>query len=89
MSSPPPRFSNSSTLTRRFGVSSEIFESSRVESTDRVGKNRKSSGWANRKRRGGSPPPSIIVAPMAAAAVADGPTGTEFSRVAVNSRKIR
>lgn len=53
MSSPPPRFSNSSTLTRRFGVSSEIFESSRVESTDRVGKNRKSSGWANRKRREG------------------------------------
>lgn len=28
---PPPRFSNSSTLTRRFGVSSEIFESSRVD----------------------------------------------------------
>lgn len=27
--------------------------SSRVESTDRVGKNRKSSGWANRKRREG------------------------------------
>lgn len=67
----PPRFSNSSTLTRRFGVSSEI--SSRVESsraTDRVGKNRKSSGWVESKTEGREGPPSIIVAPMAAA-VAD------------------
>lgn len=87
---PPPHFSNSSTLTRRFGVSSEIFESSRVDRPRRekskivgLGESKAEGG------RGGSPPPSIIVAPMAAAAVADGPTGTEFSRVAVNSRKIR
>lgn len=68
----PPRFSNSSTLTRRFGVSSEI--SSRVESsraTDRPRREKsKIVGLGESKTEGREGPPSIIVAPMAAA-VAD------------------